>query len=256
MGNETMKTVVLLFVMLISLTCHGQTHEDSLSTYVEQARWGDGEAYLKLADYYSRDADVERGLLMANVMVSWARLYGAIDSEESYFERFPKDSPFFQLNTLMSDMNNGRLEDCLVRAETLPNKNIQEIVKALVFRGQGKVDEASGMLKKCANRGSLLARILLLGNEEDLAEMEDLAKDLPWIYNQLVRASVHTDNNNAYEDSVIVAYYRKADAHACLDDIGIRWLLSYDEERQKNGAEKVDVVEMKRLRKLSEMIKY
>lgn len=253
MGNETMKTVVFLFVMLIGLTCHGQAHDDSLSIYVEQARWGDGEAYLKMADYYSRDADMERGMLMATAMVSWACLYGAIDSEEAYFERFPRESSFYQLNSIMGDMNNGRLEECLVRAEALPNKNIQNIVKALVFRGQGKVEEASGILKKCANRGSLLARVLLLGNEENLVEMESLANELPWIYNQLARACIQSKNQN---DSIVVSYYRKADAHACLDDIGIRWLLSYDEEMQKNGAEKVDVSEMKRLRKLSEMIKY
>lgn len=52
---------------------------------IEKARWGDGQAFLQLADCYRDGIGVKKDFLGMMCMVIQANTYGAIESEKEYF---------------------------------------------------------------------------------------------------------------------------------------------------------------------------
>ena len=60
----------------------------------EQARWGDGQAYLKLADCYRDGKGVEKNFISMLSMVALADQYGGIKRMEDYLEAMPSNSEF------------------------------------------------------------------------------------------------------------------------------------------------------------------
>ena len=58
----------------------------------EQARWGDGQAYLKLADCYRDGKGVKKDFISMLSMVALADQYGGIKRMEDYLETMPANS--------------------------------------------------------------------------------------------------------------------------------------------------------------------
>ena len=64
---------------------------------LEQARWGDGQAYLKLADLYHKGQGVQQDFLGTISMLAMADQYGAISNLEDYMKTLrPADQAVIQ----------------------------------------------------------------------------------------------------------------------------------------------------------------
>ena len=66
---------------------NGKAKVDAL---IEKARWGDGQAFLQLADCYRDGIGVRKDFLGMTCMVIQANAHGAIESEKEYFSRIPE----------------------------------------------------------------------------------------------------------------------------------------------------------------------
>lgn len=76
-----MKRIVLYLVVLLILSCRS---ESEIATLIDQARWGDGQACLKLADRYRDGNGLKQDFLGMVGMASKAEDLGAIDRMEDY----------------------------------------------------------------------------------------------------------------------------------------------------------------------------
>lgn len=61
-----------------------------INALVERARWGDGQAYLQLADCYRDGIGVKKDFLGMMVMVEQARAHGAIHDEKGIYDTNPR----------------------------------------------------------------------------------------------------------------------------------------------------------------------
>lgn len=65
-----------------------------IDALVARARWGDGEAFLQLADCYKDGIGVQSDLLGMIYTVAQARALGAIETENDYLLRISDDNVF------------------------------------------------------------------------------------------------------------------------------------------------------------------
>ena len=71
-----------------------QTPVNEVATLMEKARWGDGQAYVKLADCYREGKGVKQDFITMLGMVSFADEYGGIGRMEDYISALPEDSEY------------------------------------------------------------------------------------------------------------------------------------------------------------------
>lgn len=67
---------------------------NELNTLIEKARWGDGQAFVKLADCYRDGKGVNKDFIGMLAMLSQADEYGGISNMEDYLKTMPEGSDF------------------------------------------------------------------------------------------------------------------------------------------------------------------
>jgi hypothetical protein len=67
---------------------------NELNTLIEKARWGDGQAFVKLADCYRDGKGVKQDFVGMLAMLSQADEYGGISNMEDYLKTLPEGSDF------------------------------------------------------------------------------------------------------------------------------------------------------------------
>ena len=67
---------------------------NELNTLIEKARWGDGQAFVKLADCYRDGKCVNKDFIGMLAMLSQADEYGGISNMEDYLKTLPEGSYF------------------------------------------------------------------------------------------------------------------------------------------------------------------
>ena len=99
-------------VVLVLVSCADQQLVDELGVYtdrapasevdvlIEKARWGDGQACLKLANCYRDGIGVKPDFVSMINMVTLAEDYGAINRVEDYFGCLPVGNELEILSTL------------------------------------------------------------------------------------------------------------------------------------------------------------
>lgn len=202
---------------------------------IEKARWGDGQAFLQLADCYRDGIGIKKDFLGMTCMAIQANVYGAIESEKEYFAQIPDDNVYKQCFAL-ADMSSSKLRTGKDSIQTI--LNAMDCPDALAIHGIVSVecgDTIGGFetIRKAADNGSNLASVLLTMNNNDGTlhpdrdKLEKIADRTPVVYKMLGRIYRDSEEDNDINKRQAARYYLEADKHALLSKHEAMWLLSY-----------------------------
>ena len=224
----------------IALDAPVQVREtESLDGLMAQAKWGDGNAYLKLADYYVNGQDgMEPDLMMAMSMLTMAEEYDAIRRPEEYIDKLPEDNNTRMAFEAIDYIDDSQNEKGLELAERLVNKNCPDgyAIRGFACMEAGDTIEAMRWATLAAEQGSSLGKALLYAfTYGDLADMPDestiasLTESTPIFYLMMAKDYIYHLSYSPENEEKAVRAYLKADENGFLDRRGARWLLGYKE---------------------------
>lgn len=171
-----MKKYLFLVMTLVLVSCtdqmvvdevageHAQqTSESNVATLMEKARWGDGQAYVKLADCYRDGKGVKQDFINMLAMASFADDYGGIERMEDYLSALPEDSEYKIVFDAMEKFSGNKQEEGLAMAEELIKRDCAEgyAVKGIILSEQGNREEGKPLLERAAEKGSGFANLYL-----------------------------------------------------------------------------------------------
>ena len=245
------KILFVLVTMVMSLvSCTDQQFVDELaegkaelsttnefSALVEQARWGDGQAFLKLADCYRDGKGVEKDFVGMLSMVAQADEFGGVRRMEDYLKEMPEGSDYRMIFEAIEKFEDKQVEEAKMMSEQLISKGVPDGYFVQGFMAIERGDTLGGLrlMEQAASQGSNLGNLMLCipefqnGKNPDVAKLSELAEEMPFINIILARHYWGHDDNNTFDEQKAAHYYLKADEHACLDRRGARWLLGYYE---------------------------
>ena len=269
-----MKKILYIFVTLLIAGCSEQdvyndivdassimsetSNTDQYSDLLAQARWGNGDAYLKLAEFYHDGIGVKADFMGMMSMLAMADQYGASPkSTDSYLLSLPEtDNTKLIIEAFASlDRKNTYKTDSLTEiliangsAEGYALKGILQIERGDTLGGKQTIQTSADM-------GSSFAKLLLCAvptpgsknNTLDMDMLKDLSVSTPLASKLL--GDYYSGYEKGYtEDEHLAAYfYKKADEQGCLGKRPARYLINYYE---RNGIN-IEPKEMERLRILS-----
>ena len=213
----------------------GQTSASEVTTLLEKARWGDGEAYVKLADCYREGKGVKQDFINMLAMASFADEYGGISWMEDYISSLPEESEYRLVFDAMEKFCGNRQEEGLAMAEKLIERDCAEgyTVKGIILSERGNREEGKHLLERAAEKGSGFAELYLCipdlksKQNTDIGRLTALAERMPLANASLARIYTGKENPDLKDERLAAYYYLKADEKACLTRDGARWLLAY-----------------------------
>lgn len=209
-----------------------------INALVERARWGDGQAYLQLADCYRDGIGVKKDFLGMMVMVEQARAHGAIHDEKEYMTQIPDDNDIKRFCNLMdksSDQLREGNDSIMAQLATIDSPDAHALFGVLCVE-IGDSIRGFEIIRDASERGSDFAALLNAlpdwkGNiQPDKMKLEQLAERIPLAYKLLGKLSLKPDENGMIDERKVAYYYMKADEHALLSRREARWLLAYHKE--------------------------
>ena len=264
----TMKKYIILFMVAILASCSDMQLAESIAdvkeselvkenangsaeinALVERARWGDGQAYLQLADCYRDGIGVKKNFLGMLAMVEQARDHGAIRSENEYMTQIPDDNDIKRFFNLMDKSCSQLIEEedsIMAQLATIDNPDVLAIYGALRVESGDSI-RGFEIIRDASERGSDFAALLnalpdwKVNIQPDKMKLEQLAERIPLAYNLLGKLSLKPDENGIIDERKVAYYYMKADEHALLSRRGARWLLAYHKDVGIPGLTESDV---------------
>lgn len=213
--------------------------QDSVLALLHQARWGDGSAYLKLADCYRDGYGVKKDFFGMITMASMAESRGGINRIEDYIYDMPDGSDYKTLFLLMDGYKSYLQENADSVEQVLCNNDSPEAKTLLGMITVDKGDTLSGknMIKEAAEQGCSLAEMLLTVPDRkgrlraDATKLSMIADRIPLAYSMLGDLYYEPDENGQTDKKFAVECYMKAEEHAVLGPHGAERVLDY----YKNG---------------------
>lgn len=252
-----MKKCIILFMVAILASCsdtqlaesiadvkeselvkENATGSAEIKALVERARWGDGQAYLQLADCYRDGIGVKKNFLGMLAMVEQARVHGAIHDEMEYVTKIPEDNDIKRFCDLMDKSCSQLIEEkdsVMVQLATIDSPDVLAMYGVLCVESGDSI-RGSEIIRDASERGSDFAALLnaLLdwkGNiQPDKMKLEQLAERIPLAYKLLGKLSLKPDENGIVDERKVAYYYMKADEHALLSQREAKWLLAYHKD--------------------------
>lgn len=252
-----MKKCIILFMAAILASCSDTQLAESIAdvkeselvkedangnavinALVERARWGDGQAYLQLADCYRDGIGVKKDFLGMMVMVEQARAHGAIHDEKEYMAQIPDDNDikrFCNLIDKSSDQLREGKDSIMAQLATIDSPDAHALFGVLCVESGDSI-RGFEIIRDASERGSDFAALLNAlpdwkGNiQPDKVKLEQLAERIPLAYNLLGKLSLKPDENGMIDERKVAYYYMKADEHALLSQREARWLLAYHKD--------------------------
>lgn len=252
-----MKKCIILFMAAILASCsdtqlaesiadvkeselvkENATGSAEIKALVERARWGDGLAYLQLADCYRDGIGVKKNFLGMLAMVEQARVHGAIHDEMEYVTKIPEDNDIKRLCDLMNKSCSQLIEEkdsVMVQLATIDSPDVLAMYGVLCVESGDSI-RGFEIIRDASERGSDFAALLnaLLdwkGNiQPDKMKLEQLAERIPLAYKLLGKLSLKPDENGIVDERKVAYYYMKADEHALLSLREAKWLLAYHKD--------------------------
>ena len=252
-----MKKCIILFMAAILASCSDTQLAESIAevkesewvkedvngsavinALVERARWGDGQAYLQLADCYRDGIGVKKDFLGMMVMVEQARAHGAIHDEKEYMTQIPDDNDIKRFCYLMdksSDQLREGNDSIMAQLATIDSPDAHALFGVLCVE-IGDSIRGFEIIRDASERGSDFAALLNAlpdwkGNiQPDKMKLEQLAERIPLAYKLLGKLSLKPDENGMIDERKVAYYYMKADEHALLSRREARWLLAYHKD--------------------------
>lgn len=209
-----------------------------INALVERARWGDGQAYLQLADCYRDGIGVKKDFLGMMVMVEQARAHGAIHDEKEYMTQIPDDNDIKRFCNLMdksSDQLREGNDSIMAQLATIDSPDAHALFGVLCVE-IGDSIRGFEIIRDASERGSDFAALLNAlpdwkGNiQPDKMKLEQLAERIPLAYKLLGKLSLKPDENGMIDERKVAYYYMKADEHALLSRREAKWLLAYHKD--------------------------
>lgn len=215
------------------------TPQDSVVSLFNQARWGDGSAYLKLADCYRDGFGVKKDLLGMFTMAGIAKRRGAIQTVEEYFCNLPDGNEFKSLAQLMYNHKFYDQESTDSVIQSLRDNSTLEAQTflGLVMMDQGDTLTAKNLINEAANQDCSLAKLLLTIPDwkgvvrPDATKLAVIAEQIPLAYCILGDFYYEPEEKGNTNKQLAVEYYMKAEEHAVLGRHGAERVLDY----YKNG---------------------
>lgn len=252
-----MKKCIILFMAAILASCSDTQLAESIAdvkeselvkenangsaeikALVERARWGDGLAYLQLADCYRDGIGVKKNFLGMLAMVEQARVHGAIHDEMEYVTKIPEDNDIKRFCDLMNKSCSQLIEEkdsVMVQLATIDSPDVLAMYGVLCVESGDSI-RGFEIIRDASERGSDFAALLnaLLdwkGNiQPDKMKLEQLAERIPLAYKLLGKLSLKPDENGIVDERKVAYYYMKADEHALLSLREAKWLLAYHKD--------------------------
>lgn len=252
-----MKKCIILFMVAILASCsdtqlaesiadvkeselvkENATGSAEIKALVERARWGDGQAYLQLADCYRDGIGVKKNFLGMLAMVEQARVHGAIHDEMEYVTKIPEDNDIKRFCDLMDKSCSQLIEEkdsVMVQLATIDSSDVLAMYGVLCVESGDSI-RGFEIIRDASERGSDFATLLnaLLdwkGNiQPDKMKLEQLAERIPLAYKLLGKLSLKPDENGIVDERKVAYYYMKADEHALLSQREAKWLLAYHKD--------------------------
>ena len=252
-----MKKYIILFMVAILASCSDMQLAESIAdvkeselvkenangsaeinALVERARWGDGQAYLQLADCYRDGIGVKKNFLGMLAMVEQAREHGAIHSEKEYMTQIPDDNDIKRFCNLMDKSCSQLIEEedsIIAQLATSDNPDVLAIYGALRVESGDSI-RGFEIIRDASERGSDFAALLnalpdwKVNIQPDNMKLEQLAERIPLVYKLLGKLSLKPDENGIIDERKVAYYYMKADEHALLSRREARWLLAYQKD--------------------------
>lgn len=131
--------------------------QDSVLALLHQARWGDGSAYLKLADCYRDGFGVKKDFFGMITMASIAESRGGINRMEDYIYDMPDGNEYKTLFLLMDGYKSYIQENADSVEQVLCNNDSPEAKTLLGMITVDKGDTLSGknMIKEAAEQKTM-----------------------------------------------------------------------------------------------------
>lgn len=209
-----------------------------INALVERARWGDGQAYLQLADCYRDGIGVEMDFLGMMAMMEQARAHGAIHDEKEYMAQLPDDNDIKRFCNLM-DKSNDQLREgkdsIMAQQATIDNPDALALFGVICVESGDSI-RGFEIIRDASERGSDFAALLNAlpdwkGKiQPDKVKLEQLAERIPLAYKLLGKLSLKPNENGKIDERKVAYYYMKADGHALLSQREARWLLACHED--------------------------
>lgn len=211
------------------------TPQDSVMSLLYQARWGDGSAYLKLADCYRDGIGVKKDFFGMITMAHMAEWRGAINRMDDYIYGLPDGHEYKTLFLLMDGYKSYIQEGTDSVEHVLCNNGSPEAKTLLGIITIDKGDTISGMnmVKDAAEQGCSLAELLLTIPDwkgrlrADATKLAIIAHRVPLAYLILGDLYYEPDENGKSNKQLAVEYYMKAEEHAVLGRHGAERVLDY-----------------------------
>ena len=265
-----MKKYLFLVIALVLVSCTDQFVVDEVAgeyaqqapanevnALIEKARWGDGQAYVKLADCYRDGKGVKQDFINMLAMVSFADEYGSIKHMGDYLSALPDDSEYRLAFDAMEKFSGNKQEEGLAMAEKLIERDCAEgyTVKGIILSEQGNREEGKHLLERAAEKGSGFAELYLCipdlktKQNTDIGRLTALAERMPLANASLAKIYTGKENPDLKDERLAAYYYLKADEKACLTRDGARWLLAY---HRNGGNLKLSEKDIERLELLAD----
>ena len=217
----------------------GQTEDEAQKTeyekLLEKARWGDGEAYVRLADCYRDGEWVEKDMASMYGMLNLFKVYGKAEWEDEYLENMPGEADLSQINLMLMFHQTDPSEKSQAAIDRMAAKGIPEVYtwQGLYTIEEGNTAEGVSLIEKAASLGGTYAELLLCFSQweedatPDVERLKALAERCPFAC-QLLGDVFSGEGGDSLKDEKMAAYYYlKADEKAFLDREQARWLLDY-----------------------------
>ena len=209
---------------------HQQNGNNEINTLIEQARWGDGQAFLKLADCYRDGNGVEKDFAGMISMLVQASEYGGIDSMEDYLKKMPEDSDFRMVFDAIDKFEKKQTDEANLMAEQLIAQGSPDgyTVQGIMAIERGDTLEGRRLMEQAAAQGSTFAELMLFfpewnaHNTLNIERLKELSDKMPIVNVILAKFYAKSERN----EHLAAHYYLKADEKAFLGKKGARWLLS------------------------------
>ena len=215
------------------------TPQDSVVSLFNHARWGDGSAYLKLADCYRDGFGVKKDLLGMFTMAEMAKTRGVIQNVEEYVCNLPDGNEFKSLVKLIYNCKfyNQESTDSVMQSLRENSTPDAQTFLGLVMMDQGDTLTAKNLINEAANQDCSLAKLLLTIPDwkgvvrPDAKKLAVIAEQIPLAYCILGDSYYEPDEKGNTDKQLAVEYYMKAEEHAVLGRHGAERVLDY----YKNG---------------------
>ena len=218
-----------------------KSYSAEIDALFEQARWGDGQAYLQLANSYRDGKGVKKDFVGMLTMASQAEKFGSISKLEDYLKTLPEGSEFKLIYDAVERLSHRKMDEATTILEQL---NAICSVESYVIQGMmdiedGEIPKGICLMEYAAEAGSSFAELMLFitywqgFSHPDVEKMATLSDKIPFVNNILAKIYMGFENEDMIDDKLAAHYYLKADEKACLSKEGARWLLYYHRNSEK-----------------------